>query len=192
LKVKKNGSIAIILLFSWLLFIILLLGAFTFERYLANEKAEMVENDIVFSNLATYKNIDLKALGDTPYSFKFTDPNLALDTFYSYLKTNMKLDNNLQGLSNSVATGTVTVKTYIIYEISGSTCNIYTYNSATKTFNNTTVSDITVTPVTSPSGVNITKTSVYTVLSYNIVPVMPGILGHALPVKTSVLTDITY
>lgn len=133
-----------------------------------NIKAERAQDDIVLSNLSAYKDIDLKALGDMPPIIKISEPLKAFQTFNTYLKKNMYLDENMNGTDRSVAVGKVNIESYIIYNVSGYSVQILNYNSSADNFNETIVNDIRLNPVYSPSGNRIVKTSIYTKLSFNV------------------------
>lgn len=190
LKFKHKGSIAIVWTWFVMLTIIIFLGVM--EMYFINAKAEMVQNDIVLSNLATYKNIDKKRLGDEPQVFCLSDPEAALKTFKEYLAKNMNLDNNLVARENSVAKGNVIVKDYIIYNVEGTKAEVYTLNSNTNTFSKATITDINSKPIYTPNKTRVTKTSIHATLRFNIEPIMKGILGATKEVEVTADTDITY
>ncbi|MCX7884660.1 MAG: hypothetical protein N2448_06485 [Caloramator sp.] len=165
---KNKGAVQIIILSSWILFILIILIMFTLEIYMINIKAERAQDDIVLSNLAVYKDIDLKALGDTAPVIKISEPMKAFQTFKTYLKKNMYLDENMNGTDRSVAVGNVNIESYIIYNVSGYSMQIFTYNTAANNFDETIVNDVRLNPVFSPSGNRVVKTSIYTKLSFNV------------------------
>lgn len=200
---KKKGFMEIGILLWGLLFVLIIVCAFTFEKYLINLKAESAKDDITLSNLATYKDINRFALGEEPQIFKFennktlsNDPSIedtiaAFNTFKVYLQKNMKLDTNLNGTSKSIAVGQVNIQKYIIYNVINNSVEILTYNNGTNSFNKTVVSDFNSTPVTTPCGTVIKKTSIHTTLEFNIVPLMKGTVGSTRKVTVRADTDIT-
>lgn len=191
-KRKNQGSISIGILLSWFLFIILILLSFSIEIYFVNLRANMVRDDIVLSNLATYKDIDLRALGDDPSVFKLSNPKKALSTFKIYLKKNMRLDDNMCGKDNSAAIGQVIIKQYIIYNISGNNAEIYTYDTTNGEFIRSVVNDITNNPIVTPYGTVVKRTSIHTTLEFQIQTILNGFSGNKRSVKVMADTDITY
>lgn len=192
MKKKKGSASAIVLLFCGLLPILVLLGSFIVERFALNTTADIARDSIVFSNLACYKDIDKLALGDTPSKFKFSDPNAVINTFKTYLETNMRLDSNMSGVPGSIAVGQVIIKNYIIYNIDGNTAEIITYDYTTGSFTTTTNNDITANPAISPCGTTIKKTAIHTTIEFKMQPILQGLLGKTRIVDVMADTDITY
>lgn len=187
---KHKGAISILVV--WLLTLIILISLGILEMYLMNTKAEMVQNDIVLSNLATYRDIDKKKLGDEPQVFCFSNPEVALKTFKEYLSKNMNLDSNLVARENSIAKGKVNIKEYIIYNIEGAKAEIYTLNGNSGTFSKMIINDINSKPIYTPNKTRVTKTSIHATLRFNIEPLLKGIVGERKEVEITADTDITY
>lgn len=185
---KRKGFSSILALF--LMYLILCLLLFSVDRYLFNVKARKVQTDVLLSNLTSYSEIDLKLLGKMPQVFNIKSPLNSLLIFKTYLGKNMKLDNNLNALNNSMVKDKVTIESYIVYNITGNKVDIYTYDSFNNTFQLITVNDYIVTPVKSPDGKTITKTSVYTKIQYFIEPLMSGIVGNRISLEEEITTDI--
>ena len=198
----KKGYINILMFIFCILLIIIVFFAFTLERYLINTKGNMAKDGIILSNLATYKNISKKALGDNPNLFKFEndaalsndkvtpDSIKAYKTFEEYLSANMRLDGNLVGLSNSIAKGKVNITRYIIYNVSENSIEILTYNNLSNSFS---VKEVNkgIETVLTPAGTEVDKTMIHTTIKFNIVPMMKGILGQTREVTVMADTDIT-
>ncbi|MNL91270.1 hypothetical protein D3C81_10010 [compost metagenome] len=187
---KQKGNFSILMLWGFLLLLLMGLYSFIIETYSVNAKAHKIQDDIVISNLATYKLLDMTSLAETPRIFKIVSPANALATSKIYLQKNMNLNSDMTAKAGNIVTGEVKIKEYILYNVSYNKVEIWKYNSNTNTFNLTTVADKTVTPVTSPNGVTITNTAIYTVLNVNVEVVMKGLLGESLNQNIAALTDI--
>lgn len=188
---KKKGNASIGALFIMLLFILSLFTGFVIEVYFIHAKAEIAQDDIVFSNLAAYKKIDKTILGNDPSVFWLSDPYDTLEVFKYYLSKNMKLDEGLNGKQGSIAKGNVKIKEYIIYNIEHNRAEIHRYNPDKKEFTLESIDDIQKSPIYSPTNVLITKTSIYTVIEFDIEVMMKGIDGDEKTQMVEALTDIT-
>jgi hypothetical protein len=188
---NKKGHIGIAILMSWMLMIIIVLLMFAIEMYFINLKGAIAQDNVMLSNLAIYKDLDLQALGDTPKVFRINDANTALNTFKEYLSKNMDLDSNLVGKSNSIAVGQVKINSYIIYNINGAAAEIYTYDRGTLSFVKTNIANINVTPIYTPLGTRVLKTTVHSKIDFMIEPILKGVLGNTRQVSANVDTDIT-
>lgn len=106
---KGSGVILLTLLFLIPLFVF---SIFLIEsRYLYNIK-NVADDAVVSSALAALKSADSV---DAAYGEYVLDKDAAKDTFYEYLKKNMKLDDNMNPMSGSVAAGPVHVDEFIVY-----------------------------------------------------------------------------
>lgn len=190
ITMKKDGHIAIGLLAAFLLILVVVIAMFGIEIFFLNLKAEKTQDDIVLSNLASYKDIDKLGLAESTKIFRIGDPNAAFNTFKFYLEKNMLLDSNLNGLNHSIAVGKVNIKQYIIYNIAGNTAQIYTLDPKSNIFTETNITDITLNPVYNPDGVSIKNTSIYTVLNINFDVALKGILGNTRSADVKATTDI--
>ena len=106
---KGISSIFIALLF--------LIPFMTFSMFLIESRflytiKNSADDAVVAAALAALKSTNPV---DIAYGEYVLDPNAARDTFYEYLRKNMKLDENMNPLPGSVAAGPVHVDEFIVY-----------------------------------------------------------------------------
>lgn len=107
---KGISSIFLVMLF---LIPFITLSVFLIEsRYLYTIK-NSADDAVVSSALAALKSADPV---DAAYGEYVLDKDAAKNTFYEYLKKNMKLDDNLNPMSGSVAASSVHVDEFIVYD----------------------------------------------------------------------------
>ncbi|WP_374713244.1 TadE/TadG family type IV pilus assembly protein [Symbiobacterium terraclitae] len=123
-------------------------------------KQRTIKRALDYANLATFREIDRDLLQEGVIHINELP---AQDTFLEFLRHNLRLDYNLDPLPGSVATGTVVVDDFIIY------------NST----------DL---PALDPRGRPVTEVSVYSRITVPVQPVFTGLFGPVnLPVV--MLTD---
>lgn len=181
-KNKGNVSITALSLFMLILITFTLMFA-VFYRVLIN-KMQSVQDDVTLSNLAVYKNIDLDPLGQDG-TLRISDSNAAFETFKKHLKINMKLDDNLNGLSVSAADGQVTIDEFTIYNVKGNTVDILTYSSDTHMFTESTVNKG-LNPVKTSNNSIVKNTSIHATIKFN----TNILFGQKKETSISVDTDI--
>lgn len=184
LKKKSKGDASIMALGLFMIILISIALMFTvFYRIILN-RVQSVQDDVTLSNLAVYKNIDLDVLGQDG-TLKISDPNAAFETFKKHLETNMKLDFNLNGLAGSAADGQVTIDEFTIYNVKDNSVDIWTYNSGTHMFTESTADkSLNVVKTTDNSIVN--NTSVHATIKFN----TDILFGQKKETSISVDTDI--
>lgn len=159
---NSRGGIPIVLLWSIVFFVVIILCTFVVERYFLNVKAEVVKDQLTFSALAVYKNIDKSQLQTK--NITLTDE--MKDTFKKYLIKNMGLNDDLSSKTNSVASGKVEIDYMKIYQINDNEKNY-------------------------PDGSLIAyKPSLYVRIKYDIEPILKGILGNKKTVYTSAVVEL--
>lgn len=181
-KSKGDASIAVLSLLM-LILITLVLMFMVFYRIIIY-KAQNVQDDVTLSNLAVYKNIDLDALGQDNI-LKISDPNAAFETFKKHLKTNMKLDDNLNGLDGSAADGQVTISEFTIYNVKDNNVDIWTYSPDTHMFTESTA-DKSLSSVKTSDNSIVKNTSVHATIKFD----TDFLFGQKKETTTSVDTDI--
>lgn len=120
-----------------------------------------------FSNLATYKDISRTELS-TKGDITFDEDSLtsALSTFKEYLISNLGTDENLNALNKDSNITNYVIHKLIIYNVVDAKTTEYAYDDSSQTFK-TVVTDNT-SKITTPTGRTVTKTSVYTDVTYNL------------------------
>lgn len=181
-KNKGDASIAVLSLFM-LIFITLSLMFAAFYRILIN-RTQSVQDDVTLSNLAAYKNIDLDALGQDG-TLKISDSNAAFETFKKHLETNMKLDDNLNGINGSAAYGQVTIDEFTIYNVKENTVDILTYSPNTHMFTESTA-DKSLSVVKTSDNSIVKNTCIHSTIKFN----TDILFGQKKETSISVDTDI--
>lgn len=159
---SNNGAIAIVLLWCVIFFIVILLSVFTLEVYYTNVKAEIVKDGLTMSALSVYQGIDIEQIksGNIEMNQNITN------TFEKYLAKNLHLNSDLTSRTNSVIAGQVSIDKFIIYN----------KDSIDKVY---------------PNGQSIYyKPSLYVKISYDIEPILKGILGGSKRVSTTATADL--
>ncbi|URZ06723.1 hypothetical protein [Clostridium felsineum] len=182
-KLKGDASMVVLSLFT--LILIGLLVEFVFFHMLIVKAAEGVQDDVVFSNLAIYKNVDQNSLSLDDKNLKIEDCNSALNTFKEYLQKNMKLNSNLDSLDDSFK-GTITINEFTIYNVKGNYVEILTYKPQDNVFIKSEVKNKNENIVKTSDNVVVKNTSIHTSISYNV----KLLFGQVNTVTTSVDTDI--
>ncbi|URZ05898.1 hypothetical protein [Clostridium felsineum] len=186
LKKKNEGNTAIAILSLFTIILIGLFGMFILFHQVLVSRAEGVQDDVTLSNLATYKNIDQQALAINNSDLRITDIEGAFETFKQYLQKNMKLDSNMNGLSGSIADGTVTIKEFTIYNVKENDVEIFTYSDNTHIFVRNEVKDKNTDVVKTVNNAIVKNTTVHATIQYNI----DLMFGNKKEVTTSVGTDL--
>jgi len=106
---KGIGTIFLVLLFLIPLFIF---SIFLIESRFLYTIKNTADDAVVAAALAALKSTNPV---DIAYGEYVLDPNAARDTFYEYLKKNIKLDANMNPLQGSFATGPVYMEEFIVY-----------------------------------------------------------------------------
>ena len=181
---KADGNTAIVVLSLFTFIIVSLFGIFIMFHKVMMNGAEGVQDDVMLSNLAVYKNIDRNILAVDSNDLEITDINSALQTFKYYLSKNMKLDSNLKPMIGSVVANQVIVNEFTIYNVKGSIVKISTYNNGT--FTEREVADKITNPVITSNGIIVKNTSIHATISYSV----NLLFGQTKEVTTSVDTDI--
>lgn len=185
LKKKSKGDASIAALSAFMLILLSIALMFTiFYRVIIN-RVQNVQDDVTLSNLAVYKNIDLTALADDDKWLRINDPNAAFETFKEHLKTNMKLDAKLNGLSGSAADGQVTIDEFTIYNVRGNNVDIWTYGPDTHMFTESSA-DRSLTVLKTSDDSVVKNTSVHATIKFN----TDILFGQKKETSVSVDTDI--
>lgn len=185
LRKKSKGDVSIAGLGLVMLILISLILMFTIFYKIIINKVQNVQDDITLSNLAVYKNIDLDSLTKDNKCLRISDPNAAFETFKKHLEINMKLDANLNGLSDSAADGQVTIDEFTIYNVKANNVDIWTYSPSNHTFVESELDRSLAVIRTSDDSI-VNNTSVHTTISFN----TDILFGQKKKTTVSVDTDI--
>lgn len=141
---------------------------FVLELALVTSKVEIMQDSLDFSNLAVYKNISQKELGDTGnIKFEETDLTTAYATFKEYIEKNFDLDTSLSPKgADSYIYGQVVITDLRIYNVVNNLITEYKYDSTSGTFIK--LLDNVSYAVNSPDGHKIEKTSIYSAIDVNV------------------------
>lgn len=181
---KDEGNAGVVICAIFTLIIVALFGVFAmFQKFITTE-AESVQDDVTLANLATYKNVDLNYLAIDDRDLRISDYNAALETFKEHLERNMKLNSSLNALDGSIAVGKITIKEFTLYNVLGSSVDIYKYTDSCPDFTHS----VGTKNVTRTSDNSIVKnTSVHVTIEYKV----NLLFKENQIVTTSVDTDIT-
>lgn len=135
-KKKGNFSIAVAILFTFLLLYILFM--FEITKYKLACEGELVHNELTSSNLAAFstKNLDLDLLSQSPSKklIIVKDPFAALNTWERHLKYNFNLNDNYNPKSKtSFIQSKVDIKEFILYNVNTVTNTVTEYDLNTDT-----------------------------------------------------------
>ena len=187
IKNKKKGEVSILTIGLLSTMIIIMIGVISWYYYYLSVRIEGVHDDLTYSNLATYKNIDMDAIASNINNIRIDDSTGTMDIFEQYLEKNMNLDSNLNGLKGSLADGQVTVDELTFYNVYNNDIKILSYNNDTKNFVASEITDSQDNPVKTSNGKIVTKTSVYSTIEFNV----DLLFNVKKKIKISVCTDIT-
>ncbi len=142
---SRRGSAAadVVIGAAVIVFVILPLFAFIFEKYLIFNKAQIIKDAVDMTNISVYNAMNTGQLGKEDIDI---DTDKAMDIYKSLLAENLKLDESLLPLRDSLAEDRVCVKSLAVFSAGF--------------------------PQTCPEGINITRPTVHSVIS---VPVRPSL-----------------
>ena len=120
---KKEGSSLVEFTVIFTILFILILIVYAMRLSCIKSEAEMTHDDLLSSELAAYKEIDLDKLGrsDDLKLIVFSDYNAAYNTFKEYLHYNLNLDENLNPKDKkfNFIKSRVNIEQFIIYNMEG-------------------------------------------------------------------------
>lgn len=162
-------------------FVILLFTvAYEMQIYEYDAVRVFTEDALAASNLASAV-IDLEEYGIS-HNIVIRDPDYSYSLYQEALKTNMELDDLWESRNEGVMSGPVEILDYIIYNVSGTDIEIYSYGQNPYT----TVITNGLGSVESPNGILIESTSVYSRISFPV----DGIMGIQTTAVKDKLADI--
>lgn len=164
-KYKSKGSATII---TAIFLLVLIAIYFIPTNVVHNENviAQEIQDDLYLANTSTYKYIDKKLLGNDEQYLIIENPDKALQIFKDKLKHNMQLNSNFETVNNEIIQGKVNIKNFTIYNVQGSTVDIYTVNPY-GIFNKS-QKDLTKEVVLTPNNYRVTCTTVHSTISLNV------------------------
>lgn len=110
---EKGSTVADVIIFAFIIiFVILPILSFVLEKYIIANKAQIIRDAVDMTNVSTYNAINAGLLGMNAVQF---DKAEADDVYKNMLIKNLNLHNDLSPDKNSIADGTVTIDSIIVY-----------------------------------------------------------------------------
>lgn len=186
IKIKHNGDASIVVLSLFVIVLILLCAEFVIFHAVIVNRAEEIQDDVMLSNLAVYKNVDINALSVDEKNLRISDAAAALETFIQHLKINMKLNDDFTASKGSLVIGKAHIEEFTIYNVNKNHVEILSCSGDDNSFTKRNVMDKSVNHVTTSNGSIVKNTSVHVAISYSV----KLLFGQTKKVTTSVDTDI--
>ncbi|MBE6049528.1 MAG: hypothetical protein E7214_02420 [Clostridium sp.] len=117
---KKEGTFLVAATVIFSITTILILITYVVTLNIIRDEAEMASDDLVSSELAVYKDIDMPAMGKSGKLnlIKISKYEDAFKTFKRFLKNNFNLDENLTALNKAnFIKGKLKIESFIIYNV---------------------------------------------------------------------------
>ena len=170
---KKKGELILQSTITYTITLILAMIVFTMSYGIIMTEAEMCGDDLISSELAVYKDIDMEELGKSDELRKIiiTDYEKAFQTFNEYLCKNLNLDEDLNPryIEYNFIKSRVNIDSFIIYNVYKDSIQTITYNgSHDNKFTDTGFIENAKGSIISPKGNTIENTTVYAKISFNI------------------------
>jgi uncharacterized protein YpmB len=184
---KKQGSIVVE---ATIFFLIISLFIFLFYitgLQQAKAEREMVSDDIISSELATFKDIDTIKLGQSQNLdlLVITDDDKAFESFKRYLQINLNLDDSFQPTDANFIKSKVNIDDFYIYNVYDTYIEVCHLNSS-GSFDKKSIAKNTG-AVRTPKDTEVTATTIYCKISFEI----EGLFSSKVKVSTSEQVDIT-
>lgn len=168
---KKSGGIIVEVTVFFMLMIVMILIVFVTSVGQVKAESEMVNDDLATSELATFKDIDTDVLGKSMNlnELVITDYSMALQTFESYLKENLNVDENFNPISGAnFIKSKVDISEFTIYNLYGNDVQVITYKNGSFSliYNNDAKGTI-----KTPKGNIVNYTTIYAKIDFDINPI---------------------
>lgn len=179
LRSKQIGNVE---LFTSVFYVLILMCVLMAGMQLAvfKETSSYVEDALAASNLASAV-IDIQEYGKT-HSLTIRNPQQAYQFYQDALQINLSLNDAWESPRQTIA-GQVKMETYIVYNVTGTNVDIYTFQPG-GSYHSTVSNGLG--SVKSPNGQTIASTSVYSKISFPI----DGILGVHVDAVKEKLVDV--
>lgn len=162
---KQDGSLHVWVMSILAVALVLIYIFFVVKEDSLKVGIRKLKNASDFANLATYKEISQKELGDSgKVIFDSTDVNKVFYTYKEYLQENLNVGSNLEPQDKSFLIEPLIIESIIVYSVVDGKLTEYTYTNASKVFQMT-KKDYTQ-AVYTPKNTKVTNTSVYTELRF--------------------------
>ncbi len=184
---KKSGSIIVEATVFFLIISLMIFIFYITALGQARTQREMVSDDLVSSELAAFKDIDMEKLGESDdlTLIVVTDPEASFETFKHHLKYNLNIDDNFKPRSEfHFIKSKVNLDDFYIYNVYGEDVEFLKLNSSGG-FDKTTVTNGKGTLKT-PSDKAIEATTIYAKISFEV----ESIFNNKVMVSTSEEVDI--
>ncbi|SMC29003.1 hypothetical protein SAMN02745134_03750 [Clostridium acidisoli DSM 12555] len=168
---KKDGGIIVEVTVFFMLMIVMILIVFITSLGQVKAESEMVNDDLGTSELAAFKDIDTDVLGKSQNlnELVITDYNTAFQTFETYLKENLNVNDSFNPNSKAnFIKSKVTISDFEIYNLYGNDIEVITYKngSFSKVYNNNAKGTI-----KTPKGNIVNYTTIYAKIEFDINPI---------------------
>lgn len=182
-KRKFKGVGDVFAIFAILSLVLSIVQMTVFKYSMAVTLESDIQTDLILSNTAVYKYVDLKSIGDDNPRVIIKDHEGAYNEMLKHLKVNMSLDDNLRPRVEGSLKGPIKVKDFTIYNFYGDiveiiTCDDGKFNKEVK--NSKTDSIVT------RNGYTVKSTMVTTTIQFN----YENMFGRVQPLSISVDTDM--
>lgn len=132
---KKKGSLISFSTGMFAIILSILIVLFAFTLYSINAQSEIVKDCLTSTNLAVFKELDLKVLGEDEKTIIISKPFEALNTYKKHLKNNLQLDNNYKSKNQiSFIKDKVKIVKFKIYNVKNNDVEIYDVNPDTGSY----------------------------------------------------------
>lgn len=197
---KQKGTIVVAATVIFTITTILILVVYSVTLNIIQDEAEMSSDDLVSSELAVYKDIDLRVLGESKelnlLIFKYDDSNKDLNlkyyfTFLDYLKKNFNLNDNMEPVNNfNFIKSKVKVDVFTIYNVIGQDVEILDYKNRAEKIECVYSKVIDGrNKVTTPKGTEIENTTIYSRISFDIEGLFKNKKNVTLDEETDILKE---
>jgi len=113
LQYRKGSAVTDLVISAAIIaFIILPVFSAVMEKYIIQNKAQIIKDAVDMTNVSTYNAIKADSLGRNKIELDAAETE---EIYSSLLAANLRLDNDLKPLKDSIAEGKVTIDSLVIY-----------------------------------------------------------------------------
>ena len=172
---KKKGELIIQSTVTYTIILVITMIVYVMTYGIIMNQAEMSSDDLISSELAVYKEINMEELGKSDELRKIiiSDYETAFTTFKEYLCINFNLDEELQPRDQyNFIKSAVKIEEFIIYNVYQNSVQTISYTGNSEVnedrFSDTGFIENVKGQVISPKGNTIENTTIYAKISFNI------------------------
>ena len=156
---KQSGQISVLIPMYLMLFVLVVI-AYSLQKYQYNATKIYTEDALAASNLASAV-ADIQEYGIS-HNIVIAEPDNAFELYKEAIQINMGLDTNWESANKKMISGRVDVIDYIVYNVSGNDVDVYCYGENSY---HTFIADG-LGSVRAPNGQKIENTSIYSKISF--------------------------